>query len=245
MSASDSNRGFRQRLLELIDRSGVSDLRLSLLATGSTDTVRNLRRGSSPRLDSLEALCRVLGFRLEMAPLDEPAQPAFNRAMARWASGALPGLLAAARRQDDRLEPLVARNLVPAGRDTARHEERRLRDRAGHVRVAAGRAAPRSRSDRGRCRLARPEPGPRRVMACLVAQPEPRSGVGPRPLHARRRNRLRRAGSDGGRQARVACARQGGFSRRRVGASSPESSSSSTACSSRNPGFRAGVRHDF
>ncbi len=75
MSASDSNRGFRQRLLELIDRSGVSDRRLSLLATGSADTVRNLRRGSSPRLDSLEALCRVLGFRLEMAPLDEPAQP--------------------------------------------------------------------------------------------------------------------------------------------------------------------------
>ena len=38
--------GFRQRLLELIDRSGVSDRRLSMLATG-------------------KALCRVLGFRLE------------------------------------------------------------------------------------------------------------------------------------------------------------------------------------
>ena len=75
MSASDSNMSFRQRLLELIDSSGVSDRRLSLLATGSADTVRNLRRGSSPRLDSLEALCRVLGIRLEMAPLDEPAQP--------------------------------------------------------------------------------------------------------------------------------------------------------------------------
>ena len=75
MSASDSNRGFRQRLLELIDHSGVSDRRLSLLATGSSDTVRNLRRGSSPRLDSLDALCRILGFRLEMAPLDEPGQP--------------------------------------------------------------------------------------------------------------------------------------------------------------------------
>ena len=75
MSASDSNLGFRQRLLELIDSSGVSDRRLSLLATGSADTVRNLRRGSSPRLDSLEALCRVLGFRLKMVPLDEPAQP--------------------------------------------------------------------------------------------------------------------------------------------------------------------------
>ena len=65
----------RQRLLELIDRSSVSDRRLSLLATGTTDTVRNMRRGATPQLDSIEALCRVLGFRLQMAPLDEPAQP--------------------------------------------------------------------------------------------------------------------------------------------------------------------------
>ena len=67
--------GVRQRLLELIDRSGVSGRRLSLLATGTIDTVRNMRRGSTPRLDSLDALCRVLGFRLEMVPLDEPGQP--------------------------------------------------------------------------------------------------------------------------------------------------------------------------
>ena len=56
MSASDSNMGFRQRLLNQVDCSPVSDRRLSLLATGSADTVRNMRRGSSPRLDSLEAL---------------------------------------------------------------------------------------------------------------------------------------------------------------------------------------------
>ena len=74
MSASDSNTGFRQRLLELIGSSGVSDRQLSMLATGSADTVHNMRRGSSPRLDSLEALCHVLGFRLEMVPLDEPGQ---------------------------------------------------------------------------------------------------------------------------------------------------------------------------
>ena len=77
--ASDSNRGFRQRLLDLIDRSGVSDRRLSMLATGSTDTVRNMRRGSSPRLASVEVLCRVLGFRLEMVPLDELGQPPEKR----------------------------------------------------------------------------------------------------------------------------------------------------------------------
>ena len=75
MNASDSNLGFRQRLLDVIDRSGVSARRLSLLATGSADTVRNMRRGSSPRLDTLEVLCRALGFRLEMVPLDEPAEP--------------------------------------------------------------------------------------------------------------------------------------------------------------------------
>ena len=74
MSASDSNTGFRQRLLKVIGSSGVSDRQLSMQATGSADTVRNMRRGSSPRLDSLEALCHVLGFRLEMVPLDEPGQ---------------------------------------------------------------------------------------------------------------------------------------------------------------------------
>ena len=74
MSDSGSDTDLRQRLLNLIDRSGVSDRRLSLLATGSADSVRNMRRGSSPRLDSLEALCRVLGVRLEMVPLDEPGQ---------------------------------------------------------------------------------------------------------------------------------------------------------------------------
>ena len=74
MATSNSKMGFRQRLLDVIDRTGVSDRRLSLLATGNPDTVRNMRRGSSPRLDSLEALGRVLGCRLEMVPLDEPGQ---------------------------------------------------------------------------------------------------------------------------------------------------------------------------
>ena len=74
MTTSDSRMGFRQRLLALIDRSGVSDRRLSLLATGSTDAVRHMRGGSWPRLDTLEALCRVLGVRLEIVPLDEPGQ---------------------------------------------------------------------------------------------------------------------------------------------------------------------------
>ena len=74
MIASDSNRSFTKHLLDLIDGSGVSDRHLSLIATGNPNTVRNIRRGTVPRLDTLEALCRVLGLRLEMVPLDEPVQ---------------------------------------------------------------------------------------------------------------------------------------------------------------------------
>ena len=48
MAVSDSNGSFRQCLLDLIDRSGVSDRRLSLLPSGNPDTVRNMRRGSPP-----------------------------------------------------------------------------------------------------------------------------------------------------------------------------------------------------
>lgn len=75
MGASDSGMGLRQRLLDLIESSGLSDRQLSLLATCSVDTVRNMRRGSCPRLDTLEALCRALGGRLEIVPLDERRKP--------------------------------------------------------------------------------------------------------------------------------------------------------------------------
>ena len=90
MTDSDSNRGFRKRLLALIDGSGVSDHHLSLLATGNSNTVRNIRRGTVPRLDTLEALCRVPGLRLEMVLLDEPVQTSEGRpaveAQPYWAS---------------------------------------------------------------------------------------------------------------------------------------------------------------
>ena len=56
----------RDQLLSLIGGRDVSDRRLSLLATGSTDTVRNIRRGSSPRTDTLEALCGVLGVEIHL-----------------------------------------------------------------------------------------------------------------------------------------------------------------------------------
>ena len=58
----------RDQLLGLIGERDVSDRRLSMLATGSTDTVRNIRRGSSPRTDTLEALCGVLGVEIHVGP---------------------------------------------------------------------------------------------------------------------------------------------------------------------------------
>ena len=58
----------RDQLLKLIGERDVSDRRLSMLATGSTDTVRNIRRGSSPRTDTLEALCAVLGVKIHLGP---------------------------------------------------------------------------------------------------------------------------------------------------------------------------------
>ncbi len=75
MGESDSKMGFRQHLLHLIDRSGLSDCRLSLLATGNAKAVHRFRRGSMPRLDTLEALCHTLGVRIQATPLDEGGQP--------------------------------------------------------------------------------------------------------------------------------------------------------------------------
>lgn len=72
---------FRHRLLDLIDRSGMSDREISRSATGSNGIVQAIRRGASPRLDTLEALCRALGVRLETVPLDGPGQ-ASDRARA-------------------------------------------------------------------------------------------------------------------------------------------------------------------
>ena len=75
MTTSDSRMGFRQHLLDLIDQSVLSDREISLLATGNTWTVRNIRRGTSPRLDTIESLCRTLGCRLEVVPLNDRSPP--------------------------------------------------------------------------------------------------------------------------------------------------------------------------
>ena len=58
-----------------MDGKGISDRRLSMLATGSTDTVRNIRRGSNPRTDTLEAICAVLGIEIHLVPPQDAAGP--------------------------------------------------------------------------------------------------------------------------------------------------------------------------
>ena len=58
----------RERLLAAVRRSHLSERKLSKLATGADDTIRNIRRGAVPRADTLEALCSVLGLELQIAP---------------------------------------------------------------------------------------------------------------------------------------------------------------------------------
>lgn len=65
--------GVRDELLKAVRKSGWSERRLSMQATGSTDTIRNIRRGTAPRVDTFEALCQVLGLELQLGPtLNQP-----------------------------------------------------------------------------------------------------------------------------------------------------------------------------
>ena len=45
-----------------------------MLSTGSTDTIRNIRRGSNPRTDTLEAICGVLGVEIHLGPPRDAAE---------------------------------------------------------------------------------------------------------------------------------------------------------------------------
>lgn len=55
-------------LLERIDNSHLSDRKVSMLATDTPDTVRNMRRGANPRLDTLDRICRSLGLEVHLEP---------------------------------------------------------------------------------------------------------------------------------------------------------------------------------
>ena len=72
-----SMRSAREQLLEAIDRSDMSDRAVSMAATGSTDTVRNLRgkRSQDPKASTIEALCRALGLEFYIGPPREMPIP--------------------------------------------------------------------------------------------------------------------------------------------------------------------------
>ena len=63
----------RTQLLGAVASSSLSERRISVNATGSPDTLRAIRNGATPRVDTLERLCEVLGLRLELSPgLSDP-----------------------------------------------------------------------------------------------------------------------------------------------------------------------------
>ena len=93
-------------LLALISNCGLSDRKVSILATGSADTVRNLRRGASPRCNTMEALCSVLGVEARLKPTMGPTRSETEQArpetsfddgtqlpVRRWAGRTVDGIL--------------------------------------------------------------------------------------------------------------------------------------------------------
>ena len=58
----------RAKLLGRIDESGISDRKVSMLATNSPDTIRAIRRDASPRADTIDAICRTIGMEIRIKP---------------------------------------------------------------------------------------------------------------------------------------------------------------------------------
>ena len=64
------------RLLEQIDRSALTDRQVSLRATATPDTVRNMRRGANPRSDTTNAVCEALGLEMRLERVGDPLEKA-------------------------------------------------------------------------------------------------------------------------------------------------------------------------
>ena len=65
---SHADTDLRGKLLKTINESIWSDRHLSMRATGSSDTIRNIRRGASPKLDTVEAILQILGYTWKLVP---------------------------------------------------------------------------------------------------------------------------------------------------------------------------------
>ena len=133
----------RDQLLRLMDGKSISDRHLSMLATGSTDTVRNIRRGSNPRTDTLEAVCAVLGIEIHLVPpqdaagLEPPAPPEILDALGLAEGTSLQdAVLAIERRLKEGLAGEVLRDeIVRALRSETRALRDEIRARLGGPRV--------------------------------------------------------------------------------------------------------------
>lgn len=118
--------GIRADILTAIDESGVSDRALSLVATGGSDTVRNMRRGSTPNLETLEALCRHLGLDLCLRSRRGERNQASDQAQHHGDGAASPASLPSPTRfQEKELPVRVWAYRSPKGYLTNPHEFRR------------------------------------------------------------------------------------------------------------------------
>ena len=91
----------RDHLLSLINAADFTDRRLSRLSTGSTETVRNIRRGANPRTDTLEAICRVLDIEIHLVQAQHPppAPPEIIQALDLAPAASLPDAVEAIRQR--------------------------------------------------------------------------------------------------------------------------------------------------
>ena len=65
----------RAKLLARIDESGMSDRKVSVLATNSPDTIRAIRREARPRADTIDAICRTIGMEIRIEPAPGYGRP--------------------------------------------------------------------------------------------------------------------------------------------------------------------------
>ena len=58
----------RAKLLARVDESGISDRKVSVLATNGDSTIRSMRRGGNPTANTIDAICRTLGMEIRIEP---------------------------------------------------------------------------------------------------------------------------------------------------------------------------------
>ena len=65
----------RAKLLARVDESGMSDRKVSMLATNGDATIRSMRRGVNPTANTIDAICRTLGMEIRIEPARGDGRP--------------------------------------------------------------------------------------------------------------------------------------------------------------------------